>query len=87
MDVAFSEDLSKGAGLGEEKAIPGKVATTYQTPTGKETAKMAPRRKGVHNYRGGRNGKELAKMSVRQQRNDRRYLSIAPKTSSPACLK
>jgi hypothetical protein len=38
----FSEDLSKGTGLDEEKAIPGKVATTYQTPTGKETAKAAP---------------------------------------------
>jgi hypothetical protein len=42
MDVAFSEDLSKGAGLGEEQAIPGKVATSYQAHAGKETAKMAP---------------------------------------------
>lgn len=41
MDVAFSEDLSKGAALGEEKAIPGKGATTYQTHTGKKTAKTA----------------------------------------------
>ena len=43
MDVAFSEDLSKGAALGEEKAIPGKGATTYQTHTGKKTAKTVLR--------------------------------------------
>ena len=37
MDVAFSEDLAKGSGLAEERAIPAKVATTYPTHTGKES--------------------------------------------------
>ncbi len=36
MGVAFSEDFAKGAELVAERAIPGKVATTYQTHTRQE---------------------------------------------------